>query len=366
LDRDLSRLLALGVNHRPHELINPSRVKQIAREYDAVVLATGRTEPITLGFSGIDVPGVEQGLTFLNRVKTKGKEKIQGTVAVIGGGNTALDCAGTAIRCGADRVLIVYRRDRTEMPAIREEIDDTLLEGAELIECRQPVRIIGDDVVIGLEVAEVDLGDHDESGRKRPIVTDKLSVIPCNHILIAVGQNPHFGVLPSGWVVKNQRTYDGEKPLNVWLAGDISTGAGTVAHAIGNGRMIANHIMGFLSGPSKHSFSSSESRPQLVSANRIRLSCFPARDTFKDRRINVSARILGFDEVNLGISSAEETERCLSCGNCAHCDNCLIYCPEGIIGRSENDYSIDLDYCKGCGICVYECPRHAMEMSFKL
>ncbi|MDQ1285185.1 MAG: glutamate synthase small chain, partial [Thermodesulfobacteriota bacterium] len=176
LDRDLERLEALGVSHRPHELITPLRLKQIALEYHAVIVATGQAESIVPRLAGVDLPGIEQGLTFLNRVKSKGRENIRGTIAVIGGGNTALDCAGTAIRCGADKVVIVYRRGQTEMPAIKEEIRDILAEGVELVPCRQPVRIIGDTAVTGLEVAEVELGDPDESGRKRPLVTNNLSV----------------------------------------------------------------------------------------------------------------------------------------------------------------------------------------------
>lgn len=365
LDRDLDRLFALGIIHKPHQVITPDEVKQLATEYDAVILATGQTESIVAEFSGIDLAGVEQGLTFLNRVKLASQERIKGTVAVIGGGNTALDCAGTAIRCGADRVLIVYRRGRVEMPAIKEEIEDILLEGAELILYRQPVRINGTDVVTGLELAEVELGDPDESGRRRPIVTNKLSGIACDHVLIAIGQRSNMDILPSGWIVRNQRVCSDEQPLNVWLAGDLTTGDGTVAHAIGNGRRIATDVLNFLEKRPSLSVEASSSIPEVVTADSIRFSYFPTKQRHEDKRLNVSARTQSFSEVNLGISSEDESQRCLSCGNCAHCDTCLIYCPEGIINRMEQDYLINLDYCKGCGICVWECPRHAMEMSPK-
>ena len=365
LDRDLERLEALGVSHRPLELITPLRLKQIALEYHAVIVATGQAESIIPGFAGVDLPGVEQGLTFLNRVKSKGRENIRGTVAVIGGGNTALDCAGTAIRCGADKVVIVYRRGQTEMPAIKEEIRDILVEGVELVPYRQPVRIIGDKAVTGLEVAEVELGDPDESGRKRPLVTNNLSVISCDHVLIAVGQTANREMLPSDWVVTKQRVYAGEKPTNVWLAGDFSAAEGTVAHAIGSGKKIAMDVMNSFSDSAESCVGDSSSIPELVSADKIKLFCFPRREILEDIHLDVSTRTHSFEEVNLGILSGEESRRCLSCGACAHCDACLIYCPEGIITRSGQDYLINLDYCKGCGICVYECPRHAMEMSLK-
>ncbi|MFH0958233.1 MAG: FAD-dependent oxidoreductase, partial [Pseudomonadota bacterium] len=365
LDRDLARVLALGINYRAQESITALRMKQLAVEYDAVIVATGLTQSITPAIGGIDLPGVEQGLTFLNRVKSKGRENIRGTVAVIGGGNTALDCAGTAIRCGADKVVIVYRRGQTEMPAIKEEIRDILAEGVELVLYRQPVRIIGEKAVTGLEVAEVELGDPDESGRKRPIVTDNFSVISCDQVLIAVGQTANREILPSDWVVIKQRVYRGEQPTNVWLAGDFSAADGTVAHAIGSGRKIAKDVMNFFSESHESCVGNSLSIPELVSVDKIRLSCFPRREILEDIHLDVSTRTQSFKEVNLGIASGEESRRCLSCGACAHCDACLMYCPEGIITRAGQNYVINLDYCKGCGICVYECPRHAMEMSPK-
>lgn len=363
LDRDLNRLLALGVEHRPHQVITSVELERLAAEFDAVILATGQADSIAPEFPGIDLPGVEQGLTFLNRVKTNGKERIRGTVAVIGGGNTALDCAGTAVRCGAERVMIVYRRGRLEMPAIKEEIEDILLEGVELILYRQPVRIIGTGSVTGLELAEVQLGAPDRSGRRRPVVTKKLSRIACDHVLIAIGQRPNMGILPSGWLVRNQRVHSDEQPVNIWLAGDLTTGDGTVAHAIGNGRRIANEALSFLEERASCSMELSSSVPEVVTADGMRFSCFTTKKAHQDRRLDVASRIEGFSEVNLGLPIENESQRCLSCGNCAHCDTCLIYCPEGIITRLNQDYFINLDYCKGCGVCVWECPRHAMEMS---
>jgi NADPH-dependent glutamate synthase beta subunit-like oxidoreductase/Pyruvate/2-oxoacid:ferredoxin oxidoreductase delta subunit len=363
LDRDLDRLFSLGIIHKPHQVITPVEVKRLAEEYDAVIVATGQAASIVPEFPGIDLAGVEQGLTFLNRVKSNGPERIRGTVAVIGGGNTALDCAGTSIRCGADRVVIVYRRGRVEMPAIKEEIEDILAEGAELVIYRQPARITGNGVVDGIELAEVELGDIDKSGRRRPIVTHNLSTIACDHVLIAIGQRPNLGIFPQGWIVRDQRVYCGEQPMNVWSAGDLTTGDGTVAHAIGNGRRIANNVLNFLEKRPSSDTEPSSSIPELVTAETIRFSHFPVKESQHDRRIEVSKRISSFQEVNEGLSDTAESGRCFSCGHCVQCDTCLIYCPEGIITRKSDDYVINPDYCKGCGICVWECPRHALGMS---
>jgi 2-oxoacid:acceptor oxidoreductase gamma subunit (pyruvate/2-ketoisovalerate family) len=364
LDRDLARVLALGVTHKPLELVAAQRIEQLAVDYDAVIVATGQSESMAPAeFTGIYPSGVEQGLAFLNRMKFKGQEIINGTVAVIGGGNTALDCAGTAVRCGADRVVIVYRRGRNEMPAIKEEIDDIVAEGVELLLCRQPVKIKGDDYVTGLELAEVDLGDPDESGRRRPIVTDNLSTVACDRVLIAIGQRSDLNILPDGWTITRQRAHLGDQPMNVWFAGDLVTGEGTVAHAIGNGRRIACDVSNFLKGLSLPDSESSVTIHEVPTADRIRFHCFPPKQAHEDRRLAASERITGFTEVNLGLAATDESKRCFSCGNCTHCDTCLTYCPEGIIDRAETDYSVNLDYCKGCGVCAWECPRHAVVIS---
>jgi len=364
LDRDLDRVFALGVRQKPQEFVTPLRMKELTLEYDAVIVATGQAASITPEFPGIDLAGVEQGLTFLNRIKSSGQERIRGTVAVIGGGNTALDCAGTSIRCGADRVVIVYRRGRVEMPAIKEEIEDILAEGAELVLCRQPVGITGTgSVVTRVELAEVELGDPDDSGRRCPIVTHNLSTIACDHVLIAAGQRSDFSIFPSDWTLREHRAYVGKEVLNVWSAGDLTTGDGTVAHAIGNGRRIANNVLNFLEKRPSSDAEPSSSIPELVTADTIRFSHFPVKESLHDRRLEASKRISSFQEVNEGLSDTAESGRCFSCGHCVQCDTCLIYCPEGIITRKADDYVINPDYCKGCGICVWECPRHAMSMS---
>ncbi len=363
VDRDLDRLLAMGVRQMPQEFITPRRIEELAQEYDAVIIATGQSQAVDPGIIGMDLGGVEQGLTFLNRVKFASHENLRGTVAVLGGGNSALDCAGTAIRCGADKVAIIYRRGMAEMPAIKEEIEDILAEGVELILYRQPVRITGNGVVDGIELAEVKLGDIDKSGRKRPLMTNNLTTIACDHVLIAVGQRSNFSIFPSDWTLREHRAYVGKKCLNVWLAGDLATGDGTVAHAIGNGRRIGVDVLNFFDKRTPSYTEPSVTMPEVVTADTIRFSHFSMKESQHDRRIEVSKRISSFLEVNEGLSDTTESERCFSCGHCSQCDTCLIYCPDGIITRKADEYIINSDYCKGCGICVWECPRHAMNMS---
>lgn len=363
LERDISRILALGVKTKCGESLNAARVQALSEEYDAVVVATGQACSRATDSPGAEFSGIEQGLEFLYRAKKQGCERLTGTVIVIGGGNTAVDCARTALRCGATKVALVYRRGREEMPAIDQEIQETIAEGVELIPYRQPARFIGESRVTGAEFAEVELGDPDASGRRRPIATDRLSTIPCDHVLLAVGQYSDLRIVPSEWNVRSGRAYLSDQPLNVWLAGDLTTAAGTVAHAVGHGKSAAREILKFFEHGLSCDSEVSTPKQGVVKPDDIRFSYFQVIGCHEDLHLPVSSRISGFQEVNLGLADLAEAERCFSCGHCTECDTCMTYCPEGIIGRKTGGYVINEEYCKGCGICVWECPRHAMRMT---
>jgi 2-oxoacid:acceptor oxidoreductase gamma subunit (pyruvate/2-ketoisovalerate family) len=363
LDRDIGRMLALGLRVECGESVDATRVRALARGYDAVIIATGQARLRPLDVAGAQRTGVEQGLDFLNRVKIGAPEQINGTVVVLGGGNTAIDCARTALRCGASKVSLVYRRGREEMPAIEPEVEEAIAEGVEILLCRQPVRFLGDGRVTGVELAEVELGDSDSRGRRRPLPTTRSSVMDCDHVLLAVGQYSDLGLLPSEWTVRDGRAYHSDQATNVWLAGDLTTEAGTVAHAVGHGRAVARDVLLSLGDPDEAEARDSEGTAEVVSLANIRLSHFPRTEVCQDRHAPLSSRSAGFQEVNLGQADDIEAQRCFSCGHCTQCDTCLIYCPEGIISRETRGYAISGEYCKGCGICVWECPRNAMQMT---
>ncbi len=209
----------------------------------------------------------------------------------------------------------------------------------------------------------MELGDPDASGRRRPVVTGTSSRMSCDYVLLAAGQYSDLEILPSEWQLRAGRAYRLDQPLNVWLAGDVATGAGTVAHAVGNGRSVASNILGSLVEKRPEEKDIGASVLEVVSEDDIRLFQFPMTEPLHDRQLPVSERVSHFVEVNTGLADTAEAERCFSCGHCTACDTCLNFCPEGIISRKSDGYAIDGDYCKGCGICVRECPRHAMQMT---
>ncbi|PIE22580.1 MAG: hypothetical protein CSA62_11445 [Planctomycetota bacterium] len=362
LDQEIDNVLALGVEARVGEKIDGARLKQLKQDFDGVIVATGLQKLRSLGVPGEELEGVQQGIHFLHTLNMGGKVEISGHVVVLGGGNTAMDCARSALRAGAEHVTIAYRRSEQEMPAITEERHEAKAEGIDFAVLRQPVGFHGEGRVQEVELAIVELGEPDASGRRRPIVTDETLRIPANHVLMALGQSADASFLPEGWELDGMEVRNGEL-LPVLAAGDLATGEGTVTHAIGSGRRAAGLLLKQL-GESVQVFGR-PSRENAVPYTEIRTEQFPRIAPSGERIESARTRVNHFEEVNHGIEGPDEAHRCFSCGHCTMCDTCLIYCPEGIIRREPGSYEIDYSFCKGCGICVEECPRRALEMVHK-
>ncbi|MDF1564427.1 MAG: 2-oxoacid:acceptor oxidoreductase family protein [Deltaproteobacteria bacterium] len=361
LDREVSAVLELGVVAETGVFLSRGRIKELASEFDALIIATGLQKLRGLDVPGADFPQVEQGIRYLHRVNLESEQRLSGHVVVLGGGNTAMDCARSALRQGAEKVTVAYRRTAKEMPAIAEEVEEALEEGVVFHFQLAPTAFYGEGKLEAIELAEVEMGEPDESGRRSPVVTDRKQKIACDHVLLALGQSADLSLLPEGWEMKDGRVFDGEKALNVWVAGDLSTWEGTVAHAIGDGRLAATRLLREL-GEDVELFV----RPAVeraVGPKQVNFAHFAKRKAEAHERMSVEERLKAFMDVDAGLPSGSlEAQRCLSCGDCTECDTCMVFCPEGIIHRNGAGYMVDADYCKGCGICVAECPRGAMEM----
>lgn len=364
LERDLERILSLGIRSQCDHQVYKVAMERLHHEYDAVIVSKGFSEAFSLAAAGETLAGIEQGLDFLASSRAGNSQtKLTGDVVVIGGGNTAIDCARSALRSGASTVKLVYRRSRAEMPAIAEEIEDALREGVQLLTLRQPVAFRGVGYVAGIVLAEVELGEADTDGRRRPQISERTSELTCSRVLLALGQENELGLLPDGWQVREGRAWSADEPLNIWFAGDCSTAEGTVTHAIGNGRLTALSALANLNGAEPATV---PLRPgTLVAPAQVRFSHFPILAPHQDRHKALESYRGSFEEVNLGLSGQDEAERCFSCGRCTQCDTCLVYCPDGVISRSDSGYRVNEAYCKGCGICVAECPRRAMDLHDK-
>ncbi|MAE71298.1 MAG: hypothetical protein CME06_12630, partial [Gemmatimonadetes bacterium] len=360
LDAEVAAIVGLGVEARCGVTLDRAGMVDLAEGYDALVIATGLQKLRALATPGAELAGVEQGIAFLHRQSAGGDVGLRGHVLVLGGGNTALDCARSALRAGAERVTIAYRRTRKEMPAIALEVEEAVDEGVELLFQRQPVAVHGGGRVEAIELAEVEMGEPDESGRRRPVVSDRSARFECDAVLLALGQSADHALLPDGWTIEGGRVHREGSPISVFAAGDLATGDGTVSHAIGDGRRAALRALEGLGEDALRNRSAATET--TVAVDQLRLDYFVHLPAAIETHADPVERTRHYGEVNQGIDAPAEAARCISCGRCTHCDTCLVFCPDGVIYRDGSGYEIDQEYCKGCGICVLECPRGCMEM----
>ena len=360
LDREVAGIVALGVEVRSGRRLAAREVAQLASDFDAVILATGLQQLRGLKVPGVGLKGVVQGIDFLHQVNLGGGVRLTGHAVVLGGGNTAMDCARSALRSGADRVTVAYRRTDREMPAIAEEVHEAVEEGVRMLFLRQPVAFHGNGAVAAVELAEVAMGEPDASGRRAPVVSGRSARLECDAVILALGQSADATLLPPGWTLVDGRLHGAAGPLNVFAAGDFSTGDGTVTHAIGDGRRAAGRAMQALDlGVTVFE---RPDRKKAVPATDIRFDHFARAEAVEAPCRPAEERLRDFEEVRPVLPDALEAHRCFSCGQCTQCDTCLVYCPEGIVRRKTGGYDVDYTFCKGCGICAAECPRKALEM----
>ena len=373
LDKEISYILQHGVEAKTNQFVDREKLLGLTREFNAVFVATGLQEMRSLNLGQLDHEYVMQGIDFLDQTR-KGKLACKNErVVVVGGGNTAFDAARTAKRLGASSVQLVYRRTRSEMPAIDEEIDEGIEEGVIVSELVMPQQLRkGADGGAIMTCVRMKLGPPDESGRPRPVPEtseDAQFDIACDRVLLALGQSSDVQILPEGAEIHRE---DGQllglADAPVFAGGDFATNEGTVTAAIGNGRGAALHIHRTLTGEDLFP----ELPEQVAEKDMVRFHLFAHRPREKAAVLPAEVRRTSFDEVKLGLvdepghdAAVEEALRCFSCGVCNECDRCLEYCPEGVLLREQagEGYRFDFDFCKGCGVCASQCPRGVVYMS---
>ncbi len=392
LDREIAAIGALGVDIRTGACLGTNLSWDDLDTYNAVFLALGQQLSRELGIPGEDSDGVVHGLDFLKQLNLGHKVRVGRRVAVIGGGNTAMDAARSARRLGAE-VTVVYRRSRAEMPAIVEEVTEAEEEGIVFHLLATPVEVLAENgQVRGLRCVRMRLGEPDESGRRRPEVIPGTGFeMEVDMVIPALGQLADLSGLPSD--VAHERgairieLTGATIRRRVFAGGDVATGFGTVTAAIGSGKRAALAIDSLLSREPLGEFPAlsrnvhaapREMLPDVVTFEELNLTYFRREPRPDDRHLQVEDRLRSFSESNQGLSEQEvvdEALRCLSCGTCNRCDNCLNFCPDiSVLRRGEWTpdypsypfYEFYYDYCKGCGICATECPRRAITMEEEL
>jgi NADH-quinone oxidoreductase subunit F len=297
------------------------------RGFKAAYLAIGAYEEIKLGVNGEQLPGVIGSLDFLKDAYSGSINKLEGRVVVIGGGNAAIDCARTALRLGPDEVTVVYRRSREEMPADDFEIKAAEEEGVKLHTLAAPVEVQGEKEVTGITCIETELGEPDESGRRRPVpVAGTEFTIDAATIITAVGQRPRTTAFTGGKediacdqggrIMIDSETMQTNLPW-VFAGGDAVTGPSAVIKAIQAGKKAAKAITRYLQGEDPR-----DPAPIPIPRMKVEESTAMSEDERASLQrpempsVEPSERVAGFELVELGISeetAIQEAHRCLRC-----------------------------------------------------
>jgi putative selenate reductase len=386
--RDVKRITDLGVNIIYDTRVDIEKYRSLKREYNYIFIGSGAQLPAPIDIAGADVPGVIEPLQFLYRAREGAETGIGSNVVIIGGGNTAMDAARTALRLTGEKgkVTIVYRRTVNEMPADQEEIKAVMEEGIEIIELAAPERILYDkDRVTGLLCRKIELKGADKTGRPAPVKSDDPPFeITCDTIIPAIGQlvDIDFADDKELTVEKNDYRTRLEK---VYIGGDAMRGASTAINAIGDGRRAAEQIItdagisfDITLPATERDLSAKElvirrarrvrAAPQLVQpAEQGRLSSSVGRAPDRNTIIHEAERCLWCDEMCSICTTVcpNLANRCYEMTPCSYVlqkavcteDGIISYIDDGFFEVRQKYQIINIaDLCNECGNCSTFCP----------
>jgi len=342
IEAEIQVIKDLGVQFKTGvEIGKDITIAQLREEgFKAFFIGIGAHECKDLGIEGETLEGVYPGVEFLREVNLGNRVSLGDRVAVIGGGNVAMDSVRTALRTGSKKPFLIYRRSEAEMPANQEEIDECREEGIDIMTLSNPVRVIGGNGrVTAIECIKMALGDPDESGRRRPEpISGSEFVIEVDTVIPAIGQESDWACLTpecacslSDWgtLQVDPVTLQTDDP-DIFAGGDAVAGPSTVVAAIAAGKEAAVSIDRFIKGEDLKINREKEMTPVLdidtTQAVWTKRQDMPLRSP-KERVKNFNEVQLGFDETAAG----KEADRCLSCGICSECYQCVTAClPEAI------------------------------------
>jgi NADPH-dependent glutamate synthase beta subunit-like oxidoreductase len=358
LDAEVDRIAAMGVTF---ELGRP--VTDLDAEmagFDAVFVAVGAQQGRHTEIPAGDSARIVDALAVLHDVADGEAPLLGRRVIVYGGGDTAMDAARTARRIGATEAVVVYRRTRERMPAHDVEVEQAGAEGVTMQWLSTIAGVDGDRV-------RIERMRLDDSGFPQP--TGEYEELSADAVVLALGQSADLSLLstlPEVVVERGTVAVDGDLATGrpgVYAGGDIVAGENTVTTAIGHGTRAAKAIDAYLRG-------AGAVRPPVrdeASVDRLNPWYYSDAPASVTPVLEAARRIDTFDEVVGGLDASTalfEARRCLSCGNCFECDNCYSVCPDNAVVKlgPGQGFLIDLDYCKGCGLCAEECPCGAIDM----
>ena len=320
LGHEISLIEQSGVKiHLNTEIGKDISFKQLREDYQAIYVATGTQFPQKINIEGEELEGVIHGINFLKRIHHDPEFKLSGVVAVIGGGNTAIDSARTALRIGASKVIVLYRRTIDQMPAYHEEIIEAQEEGIEIMELVSPLRFIGDNKVKEVECVKMQIVNFDSSGRRKSVeILNSNFKIKVDYVIPAVSQYadlPFIGkneITQTKWgtFVIDNKTMMTTMP-GVFAGGDIVRGPEDVINAIADGKKAAINIDLYLGGNGILNKGEKIEIPIVYDNDEI-----VAHNQFEKEVLDPETRKNSFDEVVIGfhkLNAIAESMRCLHC-----------------------------------------------------
>jgi NADPH-dependent glutamate synthase beta subunit-like oxidoreductase len=366
LDGEIARIVALGVDIRCGvELGGAADLAQLRREFDAVYVAVGARRQKRLPQLDYRAPWVVDGAEYLARASEGRPPPLGRRVVVIGGGSAAFDVARSARRAGHEVTIVALERV-AQMPAQRAEIDEALEEGVVLVGGAMLTQVAPAPGGLRLELTRVRF----EPGARRgeftvSPVADSGFALFADAIVPSIGQDPELAPLQALASAGGLLTVDAQQATSVervYAGGDVASLARFVTEAIGMGKRAAQSIDRALRAAGIDAAAPTGPQVALASINTFH---YPPLARAPERRLDVAERLPGTAEVQLGFGLEEalaETQRCFSCGTCILCDACVVACPDLALRRVADGYEVLADYCKGCGLCVKECPTGSMTM----
>ena len=358
LDAEIGRIAKMGVIFQLNTRVDD--VHDELDSFDAVFLAIGAQLSKRAYIPAGESARILDAISVLHDVEDGTPPLLGRKVVVYGGGNTAMDVARTAKRLGAEEAIVVYRRTRDKAPANDLEVTEALEEGI-LIKWLSTVNHVEGG---RLTVEKMQL---DESGFPQP--TGEFEDLEADSLILALGQEVDFSVLGNS---ADLDVKEGTMPVDatmmtthpgIFAGGDMIPAERTVTTSIGHGKKAARNIDAWLQGKTLDV----ASEKVAVTINDLNTWYYTDAPHAVRERLEATRRVSDFSEVVKGLDESTalyEARRCMSCGNCFECDNCFGVCPDNAIKKLGPGlgYEIDLDYCKGCGICVSECPASAIQM----
>jgi 2-oxoacid:acceptor oxidoreductase delta subunit (pyruvate/2-ketoisovalerate family) len=361
LDAEMQRIVAMGVTVRLNTKVGDIAQAMQEGGFDAAFLAVGAHIAKRAYIPAKDSSHILDAVAVLRSMEGQDQPLLGRRVVVYGGGNTAIDVARTAKRLGATEALIVYRRTREKMPALDFEVEEALQEGV-MVKWLSTIKGMADGF---LTVEKMVL---DASGNPQP--TGEFETLQADSLVLALGQDVDLSLLDGvaglvrvdGVVQVDPQTMMTAHP-GLFAGGDMVPAERNVTVAVGHGKKAARHIDAWLRGTTLARVKKS------LPATADRINPWYYSDAPKTMRplLDLARRTSSFDEVQGGLSEDNalfEARRCLNCGNCFECDNCYGVCPDNAVIKlgPGKGFEFNYDYCKGCGLCVAECPSGAIDM----